>query len=1068
MTGQGTMRLRSALAASLVPLVLAACATPMPLPDRFALGRDDSANRCAANRSWTDPQLSSQFDTAYVIGCEGAAASRALGAISVVPARARKPEPATACGAPTSADWAGIGPVEIRRCTDAALSAQAVLVRFDHGGRSYRGASIPSVAGPMRRALTALVDRAAPTGERMTLAFGTRSDAIAPAPVVEGAIAGDALFDPGIPLREGISNNRQGLYVEASRVLNDALSRMPAATPPGIQIELLLEAALADSNIRYSNAAEDHFKRAEALLARYKEGDQAAFLERKRSTYRAMDALNRRAWRAALANLKITDTGNPLEDPTLLAELNRPKNNDVSSAVAGRSSAQLSEVVLDAQRNWAQSVALLAQGDKDSIDLARPVLAQSATRIGGLLADPQIAPQAMLYLTAQVERQAGRIDARRGELLSGAERTQAYASAVARFDCAIAALRGVHPKSEAQCAIPLAPLSRSRLIAGAAQVSGPIVAETQIERASLREDAGEDPKAVLADFQQSIESLIASGRIGTSAPVGIEEYLDLLIKTADSDPASADRFFQAIQSIGEPGIARQLSQLQQVVSADGETAAQLRERAELNRDIAGLRYQIGDAAADPAARDALDKSRLEKERQLIDVEQKLGSNDRLRAIDDRPVAIADVQAKLGGDEVYFKLSEVRARTYGIVIGKSAVKIYASAASSTDLQNRANDVRGSIRSASAYRPPFKVVQSLALFRLIAGPAEEMLLGAKAIVVDPAGPLAMLPASVLVTDRESAIGYTNMVKAKLQGVRDQGQRAAVVNDYSKVAFLAGRASLSIALSPRSFVDARGVPMSTATQPFIGFGQHAFPIGSVSADLKEQIGLGCPVSRAELAAISEGNAPIDAHKIDVAAQALGVPNAPRMVGKDFTDTAVMARSDLGTFEVLHFATHGLPELKLECATIPPSLLTTMGEPHSDGFLSFNEVAALRLNANLVVLSACDTAASASQASARRSGQEDSGRSLDGLVRAFLTANARAVLATYWPVSVEAESDELFRTFYTKGRTEVIADSLRDAQRDLMEQPRYSHPYFWGAYFVVGDASKTMLSKPVAVAAK
>jgi CHAT domain-containing protein len=63
---------------------------------------------------------------------------------------------------------------------------------------------------------------------------------------------------------------------------------------------------------------------------------------------------------------------------------------------------------------------------------------------------------------------------------------------------------------------------------------------------------------------------------------------------------------------------------------------------------------------------------------------------------------------------------------------------------------------------------------------------------------------------------------------------------------------------------------------------------------------------------------------------------------------------------------------------------------------------------------------------------------------------------------VSVEQESDALFRSFYSHGRSETIGGALRDAQRSLIDQPRYSHPYYWGAYFVVGDASKTMLTTP------
>jgi CHAT domain-containing protein len=111
-------------------------------------------------------------------------------------------------------------------------------------------------------------------------------------------------------------------------------------------------------------------------------------------------------------------------------------------------------------------------------------------------------------------------------------------------------------------------------------------------------------------------------------------------------------------------------------------------------------------------------------------------------------------------------------------------------------------------------------------------------------------------------------------------------------------------------------------------------------------------------------------------------------------------------------------------------------------------------------VVLSACDTASGVSSAEARASGQEESGATLEGLVRAFLAANTRAVLTTYWPISDEGESEALIEGFYRAGRTADIATALRTAQTGLITQPAFSHPIFWGAFFVVGDASKTMLS--------
>jgi CHAT domain-containing protein len=138
------------------------------------------------------------------------------------------------------------------------------------------------------------------------------------------------------------------------------------------------------------------------------------------------------------------------------------------------------------------------------------------------------------------------------------------------------------------------------------------------------------------------------------------------------------------------------------------------------------------------------------------------------------------------------------------------------------------------------------------------------------------------------------------------------------------------------------------------------------------------------------------------------------------------------------------------------------------SDGLLSFDEVAKLELDANLVVLSACDTAAGTSTQTALKAGLENASPALDGLVRSFLAARARAVMATFWAVPDSQETQNLMQTFYATGRTAPMGNSLKVAQNQLLDTRRYSHPYYWGAFFLVGDGSKTMLTQPGQVAMK
>ena len=77
--------------------------------------------------------------------------------------------------------------------------------------------------------------------------------------------------------------------------------------------------------------------------------------------------------------------------------------------------------------------------------------------------------------------------------------------------------------------------------------------------------------------------------------------------------------------------------------------------------------------------------------------------------------------------------------------------------------------------------------------------------------------------------------------------------------------------------------------------------------------------------------------------------------------------------------------------------------------------------------------------------------------------------MLATHWEIPAAAGTPELMEAFYRSARTEDIGASLQTAQRELMAQPKYSHPYYWGAYFIVGDARKSALARaPAATASK
>ena len=174
-------------------------------------------------------------------------------------------------------------------------------------------------------------------------------------------------------------------------------------------------------------------------------------------------------------------------------------------------------------------------------------------------------------------------------------------------------------------------------------------------------------------------------------------------------------------------------------------------------------------------------------------------------------------------------------------------------------------------------------------------------------------------------------------------------------------------------------------------------------------------------------------------------------------FTDSHLKAMDDLDEYRILHFATHGLVTAPAADCPPRPALLTSFGDGDSDGLLSFAEIFDLRLDADLVILSACNTASVGGLAASREAGVTTGGDfALDGLVRAFVGAGGRTVVASHWPVPDDYNATgRLISGFFAATSGQGTAEALRRSQIALMDDAETSHPFYWSAFAVVGDGA-------------
>lgn len=172
---------------------------------------------------------------------------------------------------------------------------------------------------------------------------------------------------------------------------------------------------------------------------------------------------------------------------------------------------------------------------------------------------------------------------------------------------------------------------------------------------------------------------------------------------------------------------------------------------------------------------------------------------------------------------------------------------------------------------------------------------------------------------------------------------------------------------------------------------------------------------------------------------------PDNLKLKALDFAaNRAAAMNAELGQYRIVHFATHALIDNEHpELSGVVLSLVDEQGRPQN-GFLRLYDIYNLKLGADLVVLSACQTAL----------GQEIKGEGIVGLTRGFMYAGAPRVVASLWRIDDRATA-ELMKRFYAGMLREKLrpAAALREAQVSMLKEKRWQSPYYWSAFTLQGE---------------
>ncbi len=360
------------------------------------------------------------------------------------------------------------------------------------------------------------------------------------------------------------------------------------------------------------------------------------------------------------------------------------------------------------------------------------------------------------------------------------------------------------------------------------------------------------------------------------------------------------------------------------------------------------------------------------------------------------------------------------------------------------------------------PAFDVAAAHRLYAALLEPVKAGWEKAESLLIVPHGPLGQLPFSILPT-RQAALGP---------------EQGAFFANYRAVPWLARSHAVTTLPSVTSLATLRSAPAGDPRRrPFVGFGDPYFS----REQAQRAAAQAAPPAVAALGTrgmpISLRSAPetrkFDSSKLamlprlpDTAEELRGIaldlhadPIKDVFLGPQANEKVVKSL-ELAGYRVLAFATHGLVPGDLDGLTQPALALSApevAGVEGEDGLLTMEEILGLRLDADWVVLSACNTA----------SGQGAGAEAVSGLGRAFFYAGSRALLVSNWPVettSARALTTDLFRR-QRANPSLTRAQALRETMNALMDGPglvdartnrvvfSYAHPIFWAPFSLVGD---------------
>ena len=1008
------------LAPLLAPSFVYAQTRPVLLRDSFPIGNGEGILCQVQDRSIENPARQSMFDRSWAVVCRDSA--RPVGTVYAFTPVAGDPVGAidthrrekVICSGQTAP--AGMNGASRESCQVDGTQLEWSVYRVQRGNTSYVAEGFSAYDSATLLALKSVLDNEIADG---TIDVATTS---VTDPLAFSRIQAETL-EPGQALAEGYRRNLGGEYAEAAAYFETLQQRLSADEKSDINPgEFLVNRALQKSNLGEFAEADRLFIDAIPLTA----GDPVA--ARLQRNFEAIHFLNQGYREEAIERL-----AQPLN--TELQDI----QNDGGALEISRPIAQR----LNGQGSGSSLLGFVDEVKLSPIERAEIIDAQA------------------LQLTGTAQRLEGRNAQAKASLLNAYTRAIAVrdgrVTSITRLRSQVLSELAMIAEAEGDIGGAEAYLRNAIDILQAQYPERRAVSGAKARLGALLLRNGREAEAVTL-YREVIDKAIGKRDATTGFANQLAPYFRLLASRVESDPAAADDFFKASQVLIRPGVAETQAILARELSARNDEASRLfRQSTDLSREVESLRIRftsLGQAEDTVMVRQARAEladriDRLEQEQ--LRTQASLSDYPEYRVVAARSLPLPEFREVLSPREAYARLAIIGGKTFMFYTDQDSARAWEVPLTDAELDLKVDLLRATIslfEGGQYVTYPYDIETARELYVALFGPVAGELAGLQHLVFEPDGALLRLPVDILVADDASVAAYASRV--------DDADGDPY--DFRGVNWLGRTTRVSTAVSAQAFVDARRAASSAATQQYLGLGSNQ-PLG----DTPPQAAAATLVSGGNECGwtVAEWNRPIDDAELRSARAVIGEGSSQLITGSEFTDRKIKEKPDLDQFRVIHFATHGLVTPPQPSCPARPALLTSFADAESDGLLSFEEIFDLELDADIVILSACDTAGKASIEATRAAGVgSGGGTALDGLVRAFIGAGGRTVLASHWPAPDDFNATRrLMDGMFQRGRGCDVGQALRGSQRQLMDAAETSHPYYWAGFAIIGDAARPLL---------